>query len=178
MLLLRSAGIWLHIRLHILLPLLPFNGLFFRTTWVSRYQKGRTILDYNEVGDDGWQWHQLHHIQIICTTLQTDNHASTSSPNYLRAGCSSCCPRNSVSWCTCVQSFDSVGFASFQSKSGGLQHCVYVTDLEGLLEQLVNSAKSSVAAAVATLKSAASMVREHTEQIRRTMEVTFELKLS
>jgi len=23
----------------------------------------------------GWQWHQLDHMQIICTTLQTDNHA-------------------------------------------------------------------------------------------------------
>ena len=23
------------------------------------------------------QWHQLNHMQIICTTLQTDNHAST-----------------------------------------------------------------------------------------------------
>jgi len=46
-----------------------------------------------------------------------------------------------------------------------------MTDLEGLLEQLVTNAKSSVAAAVATLKSAASMVQEHTEQIRRAMEV-------
>jgi len=27
----------------------------------------------------GWQWHQLNHMQIICTSLQTDNHASTSS---------------------------------------------------------------------------------------------------
>jgi len=25
-----------------------------------------------------WQWHQLDHMQIICTTLQTDHHASTS----------------------------------------------------------------------------------------------------
>jgi len=25
----------------------------------------------------GWQWHQLDHMQIICTLLQTDNHAST-----------------------------------------------------------------------------------------------------
>jgi len=22
----------------------------------------------------GWQWHQLDHMQIICTSLQTDNH--------------------------------------------------------------------------------------------------------
>jgi len=27
----------------------------------------------------GWQWHQLDHMQIICTSLQTDNHTSTSS---------------------------------------------------------------------------------------------------
>jgi len=25
----------------------------------------------------GWQWHQLNHMQMICTSLQTDNHAST-----------------------------------------------------------------------------------------------------
>jgi len=29
----------------------------------------------------GWQWHQLDHMQMICTSLQTDNHASTSSLN-------------------------------------------------------------------------------------------------
>jgi len=31
----------------------PFNGLFSRTTWVSRYQKGKTTLDLNETRDDG-----------------------------------------------------------------------------------------------------------------------------
>ena len=25
----------------------------------------------------GWQWHQLDHMQIICTLLQTNNNAST-----------------------------------------------------------------------------------------------------
>jgi len=29
-----------------------------------------------------WQWHQLDHMPIICTSLQTDNHASTSSIFY------------------------------------------------------------------------------------------------
>jgi len=33
----------------------------------------------------GWQWHQLDHMQIICTLLQTDNHSNTSSLNFLRA---------------------------------------------------------------------------------------------
>ena len=44
----------------------------------------------------GWQWHQLDHMQVICTLLQTDNHASTSSLKFLRAGCPSCHPTNSV----------------------------------------------------------------------------------
>jgi len=26
----------------------------------------------------GWQWHQLDHVQIICTSLQTDQHTNTS----------------------------------------------------------------------------------------------------
>jgi len=30
----------------------PFNGLFSRTTWVSRQQKGKTILDFNEARDN------------------------------------------------------------------------------------------------------------------------------
>jgi len=45
----------------------------------------------------GWHWHQLEHMQIICTSLQTDtgNHASTSSLNFLQTGCSSKWPTNS-----------------------------------------------------------------------------------
>jgi len=30
----------------------------------------------------GWQWHQLDYMQIICTSLQTDNHISTSSLSF------------------------------------------------------------------------------------------------
>jgi len=42
---------------------------------VSQYQKGKTNLDFTEARDSEWQWHQLGHMQI-CTSLQTDNHAS------------------------------------------------------------------------------------------------------
>ena len=38
----------------------------------------------------GWQWHQPDHMLVICTLLQTDNHASTSSLKFLWAGCPSC----------------------------------------------------------------------------------------
>jgi len=35
------------------LPLHPVNSLFYRTTWVSWYQKGKTSLDLNDARDDG-----------------------------------------------------------------------------------------------------------------------------
>jgi len=43
---------------------------------MSRYQKGKTNLDFTEARDSEWQWHQLGHMQV-CITIQTDNHAST-----------------------------------------------------------------------------------------------------
>jgi len=60
---------------------------------VSRYQKGKTNLDFTEAS--GCQWHQLGHMQI-CTLLQTDNHTSTQPLSFLQAGCPSCHPTNSI----------------------------------------------------------------------------------
>jgi len=54
----------------------PFNGHLSGTTRVSWYQKGKTNLDFTEARDSEWQWHQLGHMQV-CTSLQTDIHAST-----------------------------------------------------------------------------------------------------
>ena len=65
----------------------PFNGPLSRTTRVSWYQKGKTNLDFTKARDSEWQWHQLGHMQV-CTSLQTDNHASTPSLRFLQAGCS------------------------------------------------------------------------------------------
>ena len=62
---------------------------------MSRYQKGKTSLDFTEARDSEWQRHQLGHMQV-CTSLQTDNHASTPALSFLQAGCPSCCPTNSV----------------------------------------------------------------------------------
>jgi len=61
----------------------PFNGLFSGTTRVSRYQKGKTNLDFTEARDSEWQWRQLGHMQV-CSSLQTDNHASTSPLSFDR----------------------------------------------------------------------------------------------
>jgi len=81
--------------LQVLLLLQPFNGLFSRTTWVSRYQIGKTSLEFTGARDIEWQWHQLGHMQV-CTSLQTDNHASTPPLCFLQAVCPSCRPTNSV----------------------------------------------------------------------------------
>jgi len=62
---------------------------------VSQYQKGKTNLDFTEARDSEWQWHQLGHMQV-CTSLQTDNHASTQPLSFLQAGCPFCRPTNSV----------------------------------------------------------------------------------
>ena len=77
----------------------PCNGPLSGTTpRVSRYPKGKTNLDFTGARDSEWQWHQLSHMQVwygmvnvdlysaiitkvsnaqVCTSLQSDNHAST-----------------------------------------------------------------------------------------------------
>jgi len=52
------------------------TAIFCGTTQVSRYQKGKTNLDFTGARDSEWQWHQLGRMQVR-TLLQTDNYAST-----------------------------------------------------------------------------------------------------
>ena len=73
---------------------------------MSRYQKGKTNLDFTEARDSECQWHQLGHMQV-CTSFQTDNHASTPPLSFLQAGCPSCRPTNSVKALK-VDKFDTV----------------------------------------------------------------------
>jgi len=72
-----------------------FIGPFSRTTRVGQYQKGKINLDFTEARDSEWQWHQLGHMQV-CTSLQTDYHASTPPLSFLWARCPSCRPTDSV----------------------------------------------------------------------------------
>ena len=44
----------------------PINGPFSGTIQVSRYQKGKTNLDFTEARDSEWQWHRLGRMQV-CT---------------------------------------------------------------------------------------------------------------
>ena len=73
----------------------PFNGPLSGTTRVSRYQKGKTTRDFIVARESEWQWHQLGHMQV-CTSLKTDNHASTPPLCFLQAGCPYCRSTNSV----------------------------------------------------------------------------------
>jgi len=74
---------------------------------VSRYQKGKSNLDFTEARDSERQWHQLGHMQV-CTSLQADNHASTSQLSFLQAGCPSCRPTNSVKALKAQSSSDTI----------------------------------------------------------------------
>jgi len=56
-----------------------------RTTRVRWYQKVKPKpIWLPGARDSAWQWYQLDHMQIVCTLLQTDNHASTSSLSFYR----------------------------------------------------------------------------------------------
>jgi len=92
----RSHAVKLNCMITTATTLHPLNGLFSRTTWISQHQKGKSFWILLEQEMIGWRWHQLDHMQIICTLLQTDNHASTSSLSFLQAGCPSCHPTNSI----------------------------------------------------------------------------------
>jgi len=60
---------------------------------VSWYQKGKTNLDFTEVRDSQWQWHQLG------KSAPRSREITTPAPHHsvvLQAGCPSCHPTNSV----------------------------------------------------------------------------------
>jgi len=46
------------------------QALLYLSTWVSRHQKGKPFRILLEQEMMGWQWHQLDHMQIICTSFQ------------------------------------------------------------------------------------------------------------
>ena len=65
----------------------PFSGPFPGTTRVSRYQKGKTNLDFTEARDSEWQ------------SAPRSRRITTLAPHrsvFLQAGCPSCRPANSV----------------------------------------------------------------------------------
>jgi len=124
-----KANIIIITRLTALCPGLPRS---------AGHRKVKTNLDFTTARDSEWQWHQLGHMQV-CSSLQTDNHAST-PPLFLQARrpscrptnspCPSCCPTNSIKALkekqtlhkkiktklichnVCLQCFDAVGWVA------------------------------------------------------------------
>ena len=113
----------------------PFNGPLSGTTRVSQYQKGKTNLDFTGARDSEWQWHQLGHMQV-CTSLQTDNHASTSllkvfyRPDALPAAQ----PTSSKHWrhkqqTTSLEKFNAAHYRLLSTTSDGMtKHVAVQTD--------------------------------------------------
>ena len=72
----------------------PVQGLP-RWPGMRKVKPSWILLNFTEATDSEWQWHQLGHMQV-CTSLQTDNHASTPPLSFLQAGCPSCRPTTNV----------------------------------------------------------------------------------
>ena len=72
----------------------PFNCPLSGTSQVSLYQKDKTNLDFTEARDSEWQWHQL----AVCKSALSSRQITMPAPHhcFLRAGCPSCRPTNSV----------------------------------------------------------------------------------
>ena len=107
-----------------------FNGPFSGTTRVSRYQKGKTNVDFTEARDSEWQWDQLGHMQV-CISLQVDNHASTPLLSFF-TGRMPFLPPNQ-------QSQSTEGNWNYDKSSTKIGHLVYTTaaGLPGILNYLL-----------------------------------------
>ena len=63
-----SKFLWDEVSAHTHTRARAFNGPLTGTTQVSRYQKGKTNLDFTEARDSEWQWHQLGNMQVCTPT--------------------------------------------------------------------------------------------------------------
>jgi len=59
-----------------------FNGPFSGTTHVSRYQKGKTNLDFTEARDSEWQWQQPGPILSVFPTLIVHSELKNVHPGF------------------------------------------------------------------------------------------------
>jgi len=64
-----------------------FNGLFQHNLCKPVPEGLKPVWILMKQAMMGWQRHQLHHMQVVCTSFQTDNRASITQ--FLQAECSS-----------------------------------------------------------------------------------------
>ena len=60
----------------------PFNVPLSGTTWISRYEKGKTNLDFTEARDSEWQWHQLFISWAICKSVPCCRQITMPAPHH------------------------------------------------------------------------------------------------
>ena len=71
-----------------------FNGPLSGTTRVSRYQKGKTNLDFTEARDSKWQWHQLGQNHASARHSVFTGRVSFQTPNQQRQSTGNQCSSN------------------------------------------------------------------------------------
>jgi len=87
----------------------PVERLFPGQPGLVGTRKAKTILDFNEAGDDevlGWQWHLpcANNNLLCCRQINMP----TPLRSFLQVGCSSFCPSNSVRSLRAIQSNKSI----------------------------------------------------------------------
>ena len=104
-----------------------FNDPLSGTTGVSRYQKGKTYLDFTEARDSEWQWHRLGRMQV-CISLQTDNHASTQPLSFYRPDALPAAQPTASKHCSTRLNHSELAEITDEQKE---QHCCHQTRLLG-----------------------------------------------
>ena len=103
----------------------PFNGPFSRTTRVSRYQKGKTNLDFTEqetVSGSGISW-------AMCKSASRSRQITMPVPHhssFLQAGCPSSRPTNSIKALKAKSIWDSVHKLAYHSQNDSTLILSYV----------------------------------------------------
>ena len=98
-----------------------FNGPFSGTTQVSRYQKGKTNLDFTEASGSGISW-------AICKSASRSRQITMPVPHshhssFLQAGCPSCCPTNSVKALKALSGQNLAKFRPYDQTNIFLENC-------------------------------------------------------
>ena len=75
----------------------------------------------------GWRWRQLDHMQIICTSLQTDNHASTSPLSFYQPDALPATQRTaSKYWRCCTAYYKTHTDRVYDLSHSQHKYCVYM----------------------------------------------------